>query len=70
MNFKILGDNKLAEKAEVFSPYNDVPDIGGIFEISSNLNIPKTSILTLTNYVDTKEPEADEDPVLDMLLEL
>ena len=66
----ILNDNKLAEKAEVFSPYNDLPDIGNVFKISGNLNIPKTSILTLASYRDMKEPEAKNDAIYEKILTL
>jgi len=60
----------LTEKAEVFAPYNDVPDIGSVFTVSGNLNLPKTSILTLASYRDMKEPEAEQDPVFEELLKL
>ena len=70
LNFTVLLDNKLADKAEVFAPYNDLPDIGSVFKISGNLNIPKTSILTIASYRDTKEPEAEVDPVFEKLLKM
>ena len=69
----ILNDNKLTEKAEVFAPYNDLPDIGSVFKISGNLNIPKTSILTLASYRDMEEPgleQPTQDPVYNKLLKL
>ena len=67
LNFTVLTDNMLAELAEAFSPFRNVPDLD-IYKISGNLNIAKTSILTLMSYLNTEEvSEETEDLVYSML---
>jgi len=67
LNFTVLTDNMLAELAEAFNPFRNVPELD-IYKISGNLNIAKTSILTLMSYLDTnEEAEDEEDLVYDML---
>lgn len=57
----------LAELAEAFSPFRNVPELD-IYKISGNLNIAKTSILTLMSYLNTEEvSEETEDLVYSML---
>ena len=69
LNFSLLLDNYLAETAEKYAPHVNIPAMD-IFKISGNLNLPATSSLTLTNYLSIEEPEAEEDPVADMIIQI
>jgi len=67
INVTILLDNKMAEKAKVFDPHYNIVDLD-IFKINGNLNLPNTSLITLTNYLDKKEGEVDNCSIYSKLI--
>lgn len=48
--------------AKVFSPHNNVPALD-VYKISGNLNLPKTSAITISNYLHKKEDEDVNCPI-------
>jgi len=71
MNAFILLDNNLIKLANGFKPHFNVPKFGD-YEISGNLNIPNTSLITLAAYnTDGELPNGNEScEVYDMLQEI
>ena len=69
LNFAVLLSNELSEMAEVFAPHNNLPALD-VYRISGNLNLPKTSSLTITSYLDKEEEQDIDCPVYKKLLSL
>lgn len=69
LNFTVLIGNKLAEMAKNFSPYYNVPALD-IYKVSGNLNLNKTSSITLSNYLHKKEEEDPNCPIANKLEQL
>jgi len=69
LNFALLLSNRLVELAEVFAPHNNLPALD-IYKISGNLNLPKTSSLTLMNYLSKVEEDDPDCPVYKQILEM
>ena len=67
LNFALLLSNKLIDLAEVFAPHNNLPALD-VYRISGNLNLPKTSSLTLTSYMSIDEEQDEACPVYEKLL--
>ena len=69
LNFAVLLDNNLIELAEVFSPHVNAPALD-VHRISGNINLPKTSSLTLTSYLDMDEGDDDSCPIYKKLMSM
>jgi len=66
LNFMLVLSNHLYKLAEPFRPiYN--ANVLGVYTVSSNLNLPKTTAITIGNYLNTIEEEEDNCEVYDML---
>ena len=66
LNFTVLLSNELAEMATNFSPHHNVPALD-ITKVSGNLNLMKTSSVTISNYLSIKETEDRNCPIGNML---
>ena len=69
LNFAVLLDNNLINLAEVFSPHVNAPALD-VHRISGNVNLPKTSSLTLTSYLDMDEGEDENCMIYKKLLSM
>ena len=69
LNAMLLIDNDMAKRAEVLEPHVNIVAMD-VYKISSNLNLPKTSIITLMNYMDKEEPSDPNCPIAKELREM
>jgi len=52
----------MAEMAKNFSPHHNVPALD-VYKVSGNLNLMKTSAVTLSNFLSTQEESDDNCPI-------
>ena len=69
VNVMVLLDEKMIEHAKVFGSEYSVPALDN-FKVSGNLNLPKTSAITLSNYLHTEEPEDPNCPIYQRLMDI
>jgi len=65
-NISCLLDADLAKRAEVLKPHVNIVAMDN-YKISGNLNMPKTSVITLMNYMHKEEPINKDCPIANEL---
>jgi len=69
VNAMLLLDGDMARRADVLKPHVNIVAMD-VYKISGNLNLPKTSIITLMNYLDKEEESDPNCPIAKELREL